>query len=224
MESSNLHARDIHITLESGIHHDAQNLISGLDGHDVRRKTNLKSVVTCEFESTNWLDTSVDDAIDALYNPKSPFAYSRQKTCDDPFEEENIFDSFDVYFDDDCEQGQECNIPKTPTEASSSSYNNCNREGNQNNQGEQKCQVVSLYKTGHWSEEEHSAFLDALARFGPKKPNSGVKLGPGVAELIALAVKSRSVSQVRSHAQKYFKRNDAFACVARLQPVVGSSF
>ncbi|EKX35731.1 hypothetical protein GUITHDRAFT_155405 [Guillardia theta CCMP2712] len=219
MEANNLRARDIQITLDSEHHYDTQSLFSDIDGRDLRRKTNLKSVVSCDFDHSSWFDTSVDDAIDALYNPKAPFAYSRQKVCNDPFQDENTFDFLDVYFEDECTdmQSEDGLNSISPVEANSSSPQNCKRT-----QSEQ-AQTISLYKTGHWSEDEHNAFLDALAKFGPKKPNSGVKLGPGVAELIALAVKTRSVSQVRSHAQKYFKKNDAFACVARLQPLVGTA-
>ena len=43
-----------------------------------------------------------------------------------------------------------------------------------------------------------------VARAGAGKVSVG--LGPGVAEQIAVFVGSRSVSQVRSHAQKYFLR------------------
>ena len=59
-----------------------------------------------------------------------------------------------------------------------------------------------------WSAEEHKRFLDGLNRFGPKdlgNPEPGARisvgLGPGVAEVIAVVVGTRTVSQVRSHAQ-----------------------
>ena len=63
----------------------------------------------------------------------------------------------------------------------------------------------------HWSGEEHARFMqglglfgtiDAQERAGPGRVSVG--LGPWVAEQIALRVPSRTVSQVRSHAQKYF--------------------
>ena len=69
-----------------------------------------------------------------------------------------------------------------------------------------------------WSAEEHQQFLAGLARFGPivlpmDKGSSCAKsgarvsvgLGPGVAEVIA-GVVGTTVSQVRSHVQKYFLR------------------
>ncbi len=74
-----------------------------------------------------------------------------------------------------------------------------------------------------WSAEEHSRFLESLKRFGQKdKPeNNGkvtVGLGPGVAELISVVVGTRTVSQVRSHAQKYFLQLSRTASASSAAP------
>eukprot|EP00960_Hanusia_phi_P061211 764782-Hanusia_phi.AAC.1 len=59
----------------------------------------------------------------------------------------------------------------------------------------------------HWKEEEHERFLMALNRFSPETlASESGGLGPGIAELIAVVVKTRTVSQVRSHAQKFLIR------------------
>mmetsp|Transcript_1012 Transcript_1012/g.2248 ORF Transcript_1012/g.2248 Transcript_1012/m.2248 type:complete len:359 (-) Transcript_1012:84-1160(-) len=56
-------------------------------------------------------------------------------------------------------------------------------------------------KSVWWTPEEHQKFLEGLAKFG-----SNDSLGPGGAELISLYMGTRSVLQVRSHAQKHFLR------------------
>jgi len=69
-----------------------------------------------------------------------------------------------------------------------------------------------------WTTDEEERFLVALDRFAPRDagiagPGSGsqrgsVRLGPGVAEMIAMVVGTRSAVQVRSHAQKHFIRKE----------------
>jgi hypothetical protein len=64
-----------------------------------------------------------------------------------------------------------------------------------------------------WTKAEHEVFLAALERFRTnqteKVKRNGLQtmgLGPGVADLIALVMKTRDAASVRSHAQKYFQR------------------
>lgn len=67
-----------------------------------------------------------------------------------------------------------------------------------------------------WSAEEEDKFINALAKLGPEgsaeptiDARTGrvtVHLGPGVAEMISMVLGTRSVTQVRSHAQKHFIR------------------
>ncbi|EKX38885.1 hypothetical protein GUITHDRAFT_154578 [Guillardia theta CCMP2712] len=60
-----------------------------------------------------------------------------------------------------------------------------------------------------WSQEEHERFLSALERFGApsnldQHHGFTVGLGHGVADMISFVVGTRTPAQVRSHAQKYF--------------------
>jgi len=64
-----------------------------------------------------------------------------------------------------------------------------------------------------WSPREHQKFLDALKKFNiscnretKEDGRMYAGLGPHVADLIAMDIGTRTVSQVRSHAQKYFQR------------------
>eukprot|EP00960_Hanusia_phi_P019455 574349-Hanusia_phi.AAC.3 len=67
--------------------------------------------------------------------------------------------------------------------------------------------------TRSWTGEEHQRFLTALNKFGPPASRDTdanghvyVGLGRGVAFLISREVGTRTPSQVRSHAQKYFRK------------------
>ena len=53
--------------------------------------------------------------------------------------------------------------------------------------------VFSILLSRYWTEDEHSRFLEALQSVGPKDVKA-----------IAAIVSSRSATQVRTHAQKYF--------------------
>lgn len=75
--------------------------------------------------------------------------------------------------------------------------------------GENRTRAKQAPKRRPWSADEHARFVESLKRFGSReRAESGgrvtVGLGPGVAEIIAVVVGTRTVSQVRSHAQKYF--------------------
>ena len=71
----------------------------------------------------------------------------------------------------------------------------------------------------HWTKEEHERFLSALEICRPKGmgeqpgfPREGagsVGLGRGVAKEMAKLIGTRTASQVRSHAQKYFLKHRA---------------
>ena len=64
--------------------------------------------------------------------------------------------------------------------------------------------------------QEQAVFLKALERFGPTQVANtavetatgrvSVRLGPGVAEMMAILIGTRSCAQVRSHVQKHFIR------------------
>eukprot|EP00960_Hanusia_phi_P035065 751470-Hanusia_phi.AAC.6 len=93
------------------------------------------------------------------------------------------------------------------------------RDGNllpNTSEGQSSEAVQQVVQTARWSQDEHERFLAALKEFGTKRPagnkQTGLKfggggLGRGIAKLIARRVETRTVSQVRSHAQKYFLRN-----------------
>eukprot|EP00286_Rhodomonas_abbreviata_P026463 CAMPEP_0181305280 /NCGR_PEP_ID=MMETSP1101-20121128/9638_1 /TAXON_ID=46948 /ORGANISM="Rhodomonas abbreviata, Strain Caron Lab Isolate" /LENGTH=167 /DNA_ID=CAMNT_0023411171 /DNA_START=14 /DNA_END=517 /DNA_ORIENTATION=+ len=64
-------------------------------------------------------------------------------------------------------------------------------------------------KPSYWTKEEHGLFLEGLKMFSSRPDDTErpmVGLGAGVAELLATFIGTRSVSQVRSHAQKHFIR------------------
>eukprot|EP00960_Hanusia_phi_P028843 747616-Hanusia_phi.AAC.1 len=68
----------------------------------------------------------------------------------------------------------------------------------------------------HWTKEEHERFLAALQTCRPSDTEQSgnlsdrtgnVGLGRGVAKEMAKLIGTRTPSQVRSHAQKYFMKN-----------------
>jgi len=52
------------------------------------------------------------------------------------------------------------------------------------------------YSMGRWTDAEHAVFLEGLRMHGGEKPW----------KRIAAMIPSRNIVQIRSHAQKYFKR------------------
>uniref|UniRef100_A0A6T7TQR1 Uncharacterized protein n=1 Tax=Hanusia phi TaxID=3032 RepID=A0A6T7TQR1_9CRYP len=80
------------------------------------------------------------------------------------------------------------------------------------NQHNNMSEGSSSYNQSQWTDEEHNKFLVALEKFCPEACRARergkvfVGLGAGVAKKISQAVGTRSVLQVRSHAQKHFLR------------------
>jgi hypothetical protein len=102
--------------------------------------------------------------------------------------------------------------PATPEEEGSSDDSTETSSTHADSRGA-PCLRKRTGRRSQWSAEEHQRFLAGLARFGHKDTGAcepgariSVGLGPGVAEVIAVVVGTRTVSQVRSHAQKYFLR------------------
>lgn len=83
-----------------------------------------------------------------------------------------------------------------------------------NPKGKQPATPKQTASRKHWTPEEEHRFLKALARFGQEVQSDAVtgrlsvRLGSGVAEMIAIVVGTRSVAQVRSHVQKHFIRKE----------------
>lgn len=72
---------------------------------------------------------------------------------------------------------------------------------------------LSTEKSTKWTEREHQLFMTGLKickceNLSGSRPDGSLRvgLGPGVAFRIAQIVGTRSETQVRSHAQKYFRR------------------
>lgn len=57
----------------------------------------------------------------------------------------------------------------------------------------------------------------SAVRMGKQQQGGAVRLGPGVAEMISMVVGTRSVVQVRSHAQKHFIRMEREAARRRMK-------
>lgn len=64
---------------------------------------------------------------------------------------------------------------------------------------------MSPLNTGRWTEHEHDDFIKGLKRYGKNW------------DMLAYSVKTRSATQVRSHAQKYFLKCAA-RCKRKLEP------
>jgi hypothetical protein len=78
------------------------------------------------------------------------------------------------------------------------------------------CIALTLLRVCDCPPQEQAVFLKALERFGPTQVANtavetatgrvSVRLGPGVAEMMAILIGTRSCAQVRSHVQKHFIR------------------
>eukprot|EP00961_Rhodomonas_salina_P272898 3687464-Rhodomonas_salina.3 len=90
-------------------------------------------------------------------------------------------------------QAQESSARSSDEEESSTTESKTNKKGRGSPRPRKNKKPV------FWTEEEHEVFMKALHKFG--EPGS-FSLGPGVAEMVSIYMGTRSVSQIRSHAQK----------------------
>ena len=74
-------------------------------------------------------------------------------------------------------------------------------------EGPAECQVgEGGNNIGRWSQQEHNQFLEGLEKFGKdwRKISTIVKFN----YLVNKQVPTRTLIQIRTHAQKYFQKND----------------
>ena len=84
--------------------------------------------------------------------------------------------------------------PATPQGVSQQSYTNSQPQGVGNSTPIGKVVETGQEHTGRWTKEEHDAFLTALQLYGKEWKK------------VAARVKTRTVVQTRTHAQKYFQK------------------
>ena len=98
--------------------------------------------------------------------------------------------AIDAYEDDDDEDDDDQDNDEDQDDNASSSHNNNNNKRNKN----RNLIVTGQEQTGRWTKDEHEAFLQGLQLYGKEWKK------------VAAKVKTRTVVQTRTHAQKYFQK------------------